>query len=335
MIPDANGSLSLDLDVGSSAEGMRLDAFLSEELADISRVRVSKAIDEGAVLVNNETVKRSYRLAVGDRIKGAVPSSGGEGPEPEDIPIDILYEDDHLAVINKPADMVVHPSKGHWNGTLPSALRYHFSQLSTVGGDTRPGIVHRLDRDTTGVIVTAKNDAAHQCLAEQFEKRSVEKEYVAIASGRPDHDRDLINEPIGPHPNQRAKMAIRKEGRQVRQAQTFYELIKSYQKFSLLRLKPRTGRTHQIRVHLAHIQCPVLCDRLYSGAKEIHQSSLTGVESAPNTEEVVLGRQALPAENLTLDHPETGERMTFSAPLPKDMERAIECLEQRLSQLRR
>jgi 23S rRNA pseudouridine1911/1915/1917 synthase len=335
MIPDESGSIPLELEVSSWAQGMRVDAFLTEELTDISRVRVSKAIDEASVLVNGKPVKRSYRLVIGDRIRGAVPSTGSVGPQPEDIPLDILYEDEHLAVINKPADMVVHPSKGHWSGTLASALRYHFDQLSSVGGETRPGIVHRLDRDTTGVIVTAKNDISHQRLAEQFEQRSVEKEYVALVNGRPDHDRDLVNEPIGPHPNQRAKMAIRKEGRQVRQAETFYELIKFYQRFSYLRLTPRTGRTHQIRVHLAHIRCPVLCDRLYSGAKEVDQGSLTGDWEATGSDAVVLSRQALHAERLALDHPDSGDRMTFTAPLPSDMKRAIECLEERQTEVRR
>jgi len=168
-------------------------------------------------------------------------------------------------------------------------------------------------------------------LAEQFEKRWVEKEYFAIVNGRPDHDRDLINEPIGPHPNQRAKMAIRKGGRQSRAAETFYEVVQAYQGYTTLRLQPRTGRTHQIRVHLAHIQCPVLCDRLYGGAKEVAEATLMGLPTGSGTDAMALRRQALHAVKLTFTHPDSGEKMTFTAPLPEDMQRAIECLQQRLT----
>ena len=183
-----------------------------------------------------------------------------------------------------------------------------------MSGAARPGIVHRLDRDTTGVIITAKNDLAHQRLAKQFEDRSVKKEYFAIVSGRPDHDRDVIRQPIGPHPNQRAKMAIRKDGPQSRAAETFYEVVETYQKYSTLRLHPRTGRTHQIRVHLAHIQCPVLCDRLYGGASEIDEASLQGFSGDGAQAGAILSRQALHAAKLSLTHPHSGEKMTFTRP---------------------
>lgn len=331
MLPDESGGSPLEFEVDGDQEGQRLDALVASRVADCSRARISTAIDAGALRVNGKEVKRSYRVRSGDCIAGTLSAPLPEGPEPEDIPLDVIYEDEHIAVINKPADMVVHPSKGHWGGTLASALRFHFAQLSGVSGPTRPGIVHRLDRDTTGVIVTAKNDIAHQRLAEQFEKRLVEKEYFAIVNGRPDHDRDVIKEPIGPHPNQRAKMAIRKEGRQTRAAETFYEVAQAYQKYTTVRLKPRTGRTHQIRVHLAHIQCPVLCDRLYSGAKEITEASLMGLPEDSGSTEVILSRQALHAALLTLAHPDSGEEMTFTAPLPADMERAIECLQRRIN----
>jgi len=329
MRQDNNGNDPVELVVGAEHEGLRLDVFLTGQADGASRARISRGIEAGDLRVNGAVVKRSYRLSLGDRVEGALAVETPDGPEPENIPLAILYEDDHIAVINKPSGMVVHPSKGHWSGTLASALQYHFKELSSVGGPTRPGIVHRLDRDTTGVIVTAKTDLAHQHLARQFEQRDVEKHYFAIVNGRPDHDRDLISEPIGPHPNQRAKMAIRKEGRHSRTAETFYECVKAYQKYSTLRLQPRTGRTHQIRVHLAHIQCPVLCDRLYSGASQIGADSLSGKTSQKEKKPVVLARQALHAERLCLTHPDSGEKMTFAAPLPLDMETAIQYLEQR------
>lgn len=329
MLPDESGGNPLEFEVDGDHAGERLDALVASRLSDVSRARISGAIDAGALRVNGEIVKRSYRVRPGDCVAGTLLTPLAEGPEAEDIPLDVLYEDEHIAVINKPADMVVHPSKGHWGGTLASALRFHFEELSAVSGPSRPGIVHRLDRDTTGAIITAKNDAAHQRLAQQFEQRSVKKEYLAIVNGCPDHDRDVISEPIGPHPNQRAKMAIRKEGRQSRTAETFYEVVQAYQKYTTVRLQPRTGRTHQIRVHLAHIQCPVLCDRLYSGAKEVTEASLTGLPD--DGDGVVLNRQALHATQITLAHPESGEEMTFRAPLPADMERAIECLQRRFA----
>ena len=329
MRQDNNGHDPVEFEVEAEKQGLRLDVFLAGLMDGSSRARISRAIEAGELRVNGTVVKRSYRLSLGDRVEGSLAAEVPDGPEPEDIPLNILYEDDHVVVINKPSGMVVHPSKGHWSGTLASALRYHFDELSSIGGPTRPGIVHRLDRDTTGVIVTAKTDLAHQHLAKQFEQRNVEKQYFAIVNGKPDHDRDLISEPIGPHPNQRAKMAIRREGRNSRPAETFYECVKSYQKYSTLRLRPRTGRTHQIRVHLAHIQCPVLCDRLYSGASQIGADSLRGEKSHDTKEVVVLARQALHAERLCLTHPESGDKMTFTAPLPPDMQTAIEYLEQR------
>jgi 23S rRNA pseudouridine1911/1915/1917 synthase len=219
--------------------------------------------------------------------------------------------------------MVVHPAKGHWKGTLTSALQYHFNSLSGAGGPTRPGIVHRLDRDTSGVLVVAKTDQAHFALAEQFEARSTEKEYFAITVGVPDRDRDIIDQPIGIHPYQREKMAIRRDHPTSRPAQTFYEVVERFNGFAAVKVLPKTGRTHQIRVHLAHIGAPVLCDKLYSGRDRITRGELT---RNSDDRDVILTRQALHAARLTLSHPATGERLEFVAPLTRDLQEVIEKL---------
>ncbi len=234
----------------------------------------------------------------------------------EDIPLEILFEDRWLAVINKPPGMVVHPAKGHWSGTLTAAMQFHFDQLSGVGGPTRPGVVHRLDRDTSGVIVIAKDDQVHRRLALQFEERTIEKEYFAIVTGRPDHDRDWIDLPIGLHPREREKMAIRPHDPNSRPARSFYEVLERFDGFAAVRIEPRTGRTHQIRVHLQSIGCAVLCDRQYGGRAEITRGELRR-QSADT--EVILTRQALHARRLRFTHPETGQPLAVEAPLPADI----------------
>jgi 23S rRNA pseudouridine1911/1915/1917 synthase len=256
-----------------------------------------------------------------------LPERPRERPIAEAIPLTILYEDEHIAAVNKPPAMVVHPARGHWSGTLSGALTHHFEFLSQVGGATRPGIVHRLDRDTSGVIVVAKTDQAHMGLTAQFEARTTEKEYLAITSGRPDRDRDVIERPIGIHPYQREKMAIRVSHPTSREARTFYEVLERLERFALLRVAPKTGRTHQIRVHLEHIGCPVLCDRLYSGRSQITRGELLG---GRDDGDVVLKRQALHAWRLSLHHPISKQPLSFEAPLPEDMERVLGILRKRL-----
>ena len=198
-----------------------------------------------------------------------------------------------------------------------------------MGGPTRPGIVHRLDRDTTGVILVARSDRAHQVLAGQFEARTIKKEYLAIVHGRPDHDRDMIRAGIGAHAQHRTRMAVRPAGPGVRNAETFYETESAYGPFSVVLARPRTGRTHQIRVHLAHIGCPVLCDRLYSHTSQVTRGEITGLSAVEGAEKVVLGRQALHARSIRCCHPLTGKEMEFTAPLPSDMTETIECLQLR------
>jgi 23S rRNA pseudouridine1911/1915/1917 synthase len=225
-------------------------------------------------------------------------------------------------VVNKPPGMVVHPARGHWSGTLAGALAHHFGDtLSALGGPTRPGIVHRLDRDTSGVILIAKNDLAHSRLSLQFQERTVRKEYFALVAGQPSLDRDVIDEPLGVHPQHRQKMAIRRDDPQRQAAETFYEVVERFLGFAAVRIEPKTGRTHQIRVHLGHIGCPVLCDRQYGGRARITRGEIRG---DPDDAAVLLQRHALHARRLRFTHPETGNPVEVEAPLPADMEAVLD-----------
>lgn len=310
----------VDLVVPPDMEGARFDWFVAISLPQFSRVNLRRVINAAALKVNGKRQKAAHRLKAGDQVSGILPQIPREGPDPENIPIEILYEDEQLAVVNKPPGMVVHPARGHWEGTLTSALQYHFDQLSGVGGKTRPGIIHRLDRDTSGVIVIAKDDPTHMAIAEQFERRTVEKEYFAIVHGIPDRDRDIIDQPIGAHPSHREKMAIRRDHATSKHAQTFYEVQERFAGFAAVKVLPKTGRTHQIRLHLAHIGCPVLCDKLYSGRSTLTRADLMGSTEEPQT---LLDRQALHARRLCFQHPRTSERLDIRADLPADLERTM------------
>jgi 23S rRNA pseudouridine1911/1915/1917 synthase len=305
--------------------GKRLDVFLSERLPAHSRMQWRRVIVAGKAKVDDQGRKVSFKLSGGERIRVVVPNMPTAGAQPEDIPLEIAYEDEHIVAVNKPPGMVVHPSRGHWSGTLASALTFHFDQLSTAGGPTRPGIVHRLDRDTSGVMVIAKQDPIHFALADQFEQRETEKEYFAIVVGEPDRDRDWISQPIGPHPYQREKMAIRPGHPDAREATTFYEVAERFDGFAALRVFPKTGRTHQIRVHLAHIRHPVLCDRLYGGRAQITRGE---IERRREDDVVLLARQALHARRLKIRHPVTREPLVLEAPIPADLEEVLALLRQ-------
>jgi 23S rRNA pseudouridine1911/1915/1917 synthase len=334
----------VDVTVPDEHAGARLDWFIAQTFPSYSRTHIRKAINLQEVRVNGRRAKAAMRMTAGDVVNVVLPELPKEGPQPAAIPLEILYEDAAIAVINKPPGMVVHPGRGHWEGTLASALRYHFDELSEYGGPTRPGIVHRLDRDTSGVILIAKSDQAHKLASEQFENRTVTKEYFAITAGVPDHDRDLIDLPIGPHPYQREKMAIRRDHPAARPAQSFYEVQQRFAGFAAVRIAPKTGRTHQIRLHLASIGCPVLCDRLYGGRARLTKSELThrpGAARLSNLsdanpqaaddsadEDVLICRQALHAIRLTIRHPLEDRELTFEAPLPEDMRLTLAALEQ-------
>ncbi|MFM8414243.1 MAG: RluA family pseudouridine synthase [Planctomycetota bacterium] len=307
---------------------MRLDVFLAREFPDSSRSFLARVIAQGAVRVDGMTARSSVKLRAGSVVVFTVPQPPRAGPVAEEIPLSFLHIDDSIAVVDKPAGMVVHPAKGNWKGTLAGALKWHLGGgeddavgLSTAGGPTRPGIVHRLDRDTSGVIVIARSEAAHHALARQFERRSVAKTYLAITQGQPRFDADEIDLPIGIHPYQREKMAVRRDHPTSREAVTRYEVVERFRSGALVRVTPRTGRTHQIRVHLAAVGAPVLCDGLYSG-RTVIEPGFVGRPPGPP----LLERQALHAAALEIDHPVTGERRRFEAPLPADMERMLAAL---------
>ena len=307
-------------------DGVRLDQYLTQQFADFSRSTVQRVIDGGGVLVNGRPAKSSYKVRHGDRILIQPPRPERPGPAAEDIPLQILYEDDHLAVINKPADMVVHPAKGNWSGTLVNALRHHFPQLSGLNGDYRAGIVHRLDRDTSGVILVAKEEQTHRDLALLFEQRKVFKEYLALTAGILDRDSDYIESKIGHHKHDRIKMAIAdEEDEEAKEACTYYEVIERFRGFTFVRCQPRTGRTHQIRVHLASIGCPILADKVYSGRDKIRLSDLSP-EVDEAADKVLLSRQALHAHRLRLRHPRKGTLLEAEAPLPDEFQHTIEAL---------
>jgi len=303
--------------------GTRLDVYLAAHFPEYSRTHLRRVISAGGVTI--DAVRRgkpAYRLCGGEEIDVVLPEIPREAPQPEKIPLDVVYEDDFMVAVNKPPAMVVHPSRGHWSGTLAAALQYHYGpSLSSTGGPTRPGIVHRLDRDTSGIIVVARTDQDHARLSAQFAERTVQKEYFAVVAGCPDRDRDRIDQPIGTHPHQREKMAIRHDERVSRPAETFYEVVERFgDSFAALRVQPKTGRTHQIRVHLAHVGCPVLCDRQYGGRSRLTRGELRHSDD----DTILLERQALHAHRLMVDHPRSGERMELVAPLPEDICRVLE-----------
>jgi 23S rRNA pseudouridine1911/1915/1917 synthase len=318
-------SVPVELVVTLAEAGWRLDAMLAHHFRDYSRVHLRRAIAAGAVQIDGRGAKPAYRLHPGQRILFSLPELPREAPRAEDIPLDILYQDDWIAAVNKPPGMVVHPARGHWSGTLAGAIQFHLGQLSSLGGPTRPGIVHRLDRDTSGVILVARNDQAHARLSEQFQARTIEKEYYALVCGQPRLDRDLIDRPIGMHPQHREKMAIRHDDPDSRSAQSFYEVQERFEGFAALLIRPKTGRTHQIRVHLAHIGCPVLCDRQYGGRAELTRGEL---RRDATDALLLLDRQALHARRVRFLHPQTGVAMEIEAPLPADMRGVLDELRQ-------
>ncbi|ETW96388.1 RluA family pseudouridine synthase [Candidatus Entotheonella palauensis] len=316
------------LDIPDSAEGTRLDKFLAESLPEFSRTQIQRLIDEGQVelsfsLSRGKPTAR-YRVRSGERIHLAVPPPKPTDLSPEDIPLDIMYEDDSLVVVNKPPGMVVHPAPGHDRGTLVNALLHHCQSLSGIGGEERPGIVHRLDKDTSGLLLVAKHDRSHRHLSGQLRDRTLSRRYLALVQGRLPAERGTIDAPIGRHPQHRQKMAVADANG--RDARTHYQVLETWGVLSLLQLSLETGRTHQIRVHLAHISRPVIGDPVY-GTKAVSLPRHPAVERWLRT----FPRQALHACELQFEHPETGETMTFSAPMPNDLAELIARIRQALS----
>ena len=310
--------------VGPEHGGERLDRFAAGAFPDYSRSFLQKAIKDGEVTLNEGEAKPSTPVAPGDVVRARMPALVEPSLEPEAIPLDILFEDEHLLAINKPANLVCHPARGAARGTLANALLAHCRSLSDLNGPLRPGIVHRLDRDTTGVILAAKTNAAHAGLAAQFEARSVEKQYLAIVRGRMEFDEDEIAFAIGRDPRVREKMSVRSlEGRA---SLSRYRVVERFARFTFVRVRLLTGRTHQARVHLSAIGHPVAADSAYGGGA-LTPSEALGEPAAPG-EEPLITRQALHAAEIAFRHPVTGEAMRIEAPLPEDMRRALEALRQ-------
>lgn len=311
----------LTLQVGSSIKQRRLDKYLHGRFSNFSRVMIQKQISAGAVKVNGKVVKPSFKLNPGDKIELTLPQLPSKEILPEDIPLNIIYEDDCLIVLSKQAGLIVHPARGNTHGTLVNALVFYSDKLSSGLGEFRPGIVHRLDRETTGVMVVTKNDTAQWEIAKQFENRQVKKTYLAIVHGTPELTADRISAPLGMHPRVREKYAIRPEiGKE---AVTFYEVLESFRGFSLLRLTPHTGRTHQIRVHLSYIKHPIVADDMYGG-KLVYPWQLQNGE--PAAQDPIIERFALHASTLEFKHPTTKKMMKFEAPLPEDMQNLLDML---------
>jgi 23S rRNA pseudouridine1911/1915/1917 synthase len=318
---------AISITVEARAHGWRIDHYLARLYPNYSRSAFQKAINQGAVLLNGLPAKTGRRLRVNDSLSVKLPEESDSSLPAEDIPLEILYEDDSLVVLNKAANMIVHPGRGNYHGTMAGALQFHFDQLSDMAGQLRPGIVHRLDRDTTGVIIVAKDNQIHSRLSSQFEKREVTKEYRALIWGNPDFDSDTIETHMSVHPGKREKMQVCEPGGNSREATTRYEVIQRFKKATYIRLLPKTGRTHQLRVHMSHLGHPILADSLYRGRSQVTQADLNPQGDAAAENAILIQRQALHAMRLTFRHPQSGNEMTIEAPLPPDMQATLDYLE--------
>ena len=301
---------------------LRLDIAVSHEIPSLTRSAVQRLIEEGRVTVNGRPERASHRLKGGEEISVTVPPPQAAEPVAEAIPLEILYEDADVVVINKPAGMVVHEGAGNRSGTLVNALLGHCDDLSGIGGELRPGIVHRIDKDTSGILVAAKNDRAHQALAEQFRAHSVKRIYRALVFGSPRDESGRIESAIGRHPVDRKRMSG--TARHGKRAVTRWKVLARYNRLTLLELRLETGRTHQIRVHLSEFGHPLVGDQVYGGGSRL--ASITD----PRLRKLItdLNRQALHAMTLGFIHPADGRYLEFTTPLPEDMQRIIDYLEQ-------
>ena len=294
------------LRASEESKNQRLDAFLASSLDGLTRSQAARLIESGEVAVNGKTAGKSYKLAGGEDIAVTLPEPEPVEAVPQDIPLDVVYEDADVIVVNKPSGMVVHPAPGHPDGTLVNALLYHCAgTLSGIGGALRPGIVHRIDRDTSGLIIAAKNDAAHQYLSAQLADHTLARTYECIVVGKLREDRGTVDAPIARHPTDRKRMAVVAGGRE---AVTHWEVIARYPGYTHVRCRLETGRTHQIRVHMAYIGHPILGDTVYGAKKEV--PGLTG--------------QCLHAVGLRFLHPRTHEVVELSCPLPDEFTRMLQ-----------
>ena len=342
-----NDESSIIISVDQDAAGKRLDAFLADQIEGWSRSRLQRLIEDGDVLVNGKTAKPSYKLRDGDEVDVDLVEAPVERFEPENIPLDIVFEDQFLAVINKPAGMVVHPGAGVSSGTLANAIAWHFKseppmvmgglpeasvsdEISPLlvnasgnpppirGGTDRVGIVHRLDKDTSGLILVAKDEKTHESLAEQFRSRTVEKSYIALVHGSPRENKGTIDRPIARDRWHRTKMTVAANGRE---ALSIWKVRQRFEKFTLVEVEIKTGRTHQIRVHLASINHPVVGDATYNEGRD---NTIANVEIKKAVEK--LGRFFLHAERLAFTHPETSERLSFRTQIPDELKHLLDLL---------
>ncbi len=323
---------TLTFQVAETEAGERLDAYLAARIEGMSRTAIKRLADDGDVLVNGQVAKPSHKLGAGEEIEVELSAPPPSDLAPEDIPLNIIHEDADIIVVNKAAGMVIHPAAGVRDGTLANALAFHFKQLSTRAGAMRPGIVHRLDRGTSGLVVVAKTASAHEHLADQFRAREVFKSYVALVHGlmaREARDanaaggtlttRGRVEEPIGRDPRHRTRMGVVRGGRP---ALTIYRVRHWYERFSLLDVEIKTGRTHQIRVHLSWLKHPVVGDAVYGGGRDQNVP-----DARTRTLIRALNRQFLHAEKIGFRHPRTGEFLRFDAPLPPELSEFLEKLE--------
>src|SRR3990172_138159 len=323
MLLETSQLKELTFEIKKTHEDKRIDRYLASRLPDYSRTFVQKLIKEGAVLVNGHIVKNSYDIQKGDSIYVSLPVFDENKIIPEDIPLDIVFEDDYVMLINKPYDMVVHPAGGHLSGTLVNALAFHCQNLSQVNGPLKAGIVHRLDRDTSGIMLTIKSDAVHSHIAMQFEKRYIKKEYIAVVEGEIMFDSDEINLPIGRHRSEPQKMGIRHDiGKE---AVSIYEVLERFHGYTLVKIMPKTGRTHQIRVHMRAIGHPVVADFMYGNHESCYLSDLLKKEREPG-EIPIIERQALHAHRIEFFHPIQSKKMEFQVDLPPDISSLVKAL---------
>ena len=312
--------------------GRRLDKYLHGRFRKHSRMMIQKMIKRGDVTVNGRPTKNSYEMEAGDVIELTFPPPEPYEVIPENIPLDVLYEDDFVLAINKPVGMIAHPAKRTQTGTVANALAYYSSSLAQTGDPFRPGIVHRLDKNTTGIMIVAKTDEAHWRLSLQFERRETQKVYVAIVHGEPEFDEDVIDVPIGQHPTVHdryvatgfaERLGGKFEKKLSKQAVTRYQVIERFSGFSVVELFPKTGRTHQLRIHMSHIGHPIVADPFYGG-RHLSVAQVTGLADDPT--EVRWSRQMLHAARLTVTHPIHQTPLTIEAPVPADMQTLVDLL---------
>jgi 23S rRNA pseudouridine1911/1915/1917 synthase len=305
-----------DSQTSANSSGDRLDRYLSQELPDLSRSRIQQLIEQGHVQLNGKSTTKKTTIKAGDRISLTIPEVEPLALQAENIPLDILYEDDSLLIINKPAGLVVHPAPGHQDGTLVNAILAHCPNLPGIGGIQRPGIVHRLDKDTTGAIAIAKTELAHQNLQAQLKSKTARREYLGVVYGSPKTESGIINLPIGRHPVDRKKMAVVPVEKGGRPAVTHWMVRERLGNFTLMHFQLETGRTHQIRVHSTHVGHPIVGDPVYSSGRSV------GVN---------LPGQVLHAWRLRVQHPVTGQWIEVTAPLPQTFTTLVEVLRRRIA----